>query len=72
MSHAPSSAGGLSLLTRIGIDAGKQLDESCTDTAWQRSTKPMSDIAGQWHQAIRGDATARDRLLRRIMPTRGR
>ena len=34
--------------------------------------KPMSDIAGQWQQAIRGDNGARDNLLRRIMPTRGR
>jgi hypothetical protein len=33
--------------------------------------KPMTDIAGQWQQAIRGDASARDHLLRRIMPTRG-
>jgi hypothetical protein len=34
--------------------------------------KPMSDIAGEWHQTIRGDTGARARLLRRIMPTRGR
>jgi hypothetical protein len=33
--------------------------------------KPMSEIAGQWQQAIRGDAGARDHLLRRIMPARG-
>ena len=29
---------------------------------------PMSEIAGQWHQALRGDAKARGTLLRRIMP----
>jgi hypothetical protein len=34
--------------------------------------KSMTDIAGQWQQAIRGDAGARAYLLRRIMPTRGR
>jgi hypothetical protein len=33
--------------------------------------KTMSDIAGQWHQAIRGDAGARDHLLRQIMPACG-
>ena len=38
-----------------------------------RTTRPatMSEIAGQWQQAIRGDAGARDNLLRRIMPARG-
>ena len=34
--------------------------------------KPMSDIAGEWQQAIRGNDRARQELLRRIMPTRGR
>jgi hypothetical protein len=29
-----------------------------------------SDVAGQWQQAIRGDAQARTHLLRRIMPAR--
>ena len=36
-----------------------------------RMSKPatMSEIAGQWHQAIRGNDQARKNLLRRIMPS---
>lgn len=30
--------------------------------------QPMSAIAGQWRQALRGDASARTTLLRCIMP----
>lgn len=35
-----------------------------------RTTRPatMSEIAGQWQQAIRGNDQARKNLLRRIMP----
>jgi hypothetical protein len=38
-----------------------------------RTSRPAaaSDIAGQWQQALRGDAQARGDLLRRIMPARG-
>jgi hypothetical protein len=36
-----------------------------------RTNRPaaMSEIAGQWHQAIRGSDQARKNLLRRIMPS---
>ena len=30
--------------------------------------QPMSEIAGQWQKALRGDASARSTLLRCIMP----
>jgi len=38
-----------------------------------RTSRPatMSDTAGQWQQAIRGNGQAREELFRRIMPARG-